>query len=257
MNKYDYSKNDIVKALKFVGIGLGDNIFVHSNVGFFGRLQNALSPSDYYTIFKEAIFEVIGASGTLNFPTFSYSFCRKKTFDIKETPGDCGLLSECARCDREAIRSCDANFSIVALGKNADFFTRDATAYSFGPGSFWNRFHEKNGIFCNLNFDAGSTFIHYVERELGVAYRFDKAFQGNIRLGDELHEGVFYHFCYDLMRPEHTPDFSKFDRVAKSLGHARVANVGRGQIVAISAQDTFKVIQHELTHDQAFLIKGA
>jgi aminoglycoside 3-N-acetyltransferase len=256
MNKYDYSLPSIVNALQRVGITRGSSIFVHSNLGFFGLLQNAIEPFDYYTIFKEAIFDVIGDTGTLVFPTFSYSFCKKEIFDAKNTPGVCGLLSECARLDEHAQRYNDANFSVVALGKNADLFTYDATEYSFGPGSFWDRFLKKNGVFCNFNFDAGSTFIHYVERELSVDYRFDKAFCGVIRSGAVLQERVFYHFCYDLTKPEHGPEFSKFDRKAKSIGLARVANLGRGQIVAISALDTFELIRRELALDGNFLTKG-
>ena len=38
-----------------------------------------------------------------------------------------------------------------------------------------------NKVFCNLNFDAGSTFVHYVERSLKVPYRFDKSFSGIFR----------------------------------------------------------------------------
>ena len=43
------------------------------------------------------------------------------------------------------------------------------------------QFHRLGGKVLNLNFDAGSTLIHYVERELRVPYRFDKSFTGTIR----------------------------------------------------------------------------
>ena len=60
MEKFDYSKNDIIQALLKVGVCKDDNIFVHSNLGFFGKLKDGISKEDYCTTFKEAIFEVIG-----------------------------------------------------------------------------------------------------------------------------------------------------------------------------------------------------
>lgn len=256
MNKYDYSKQDIINSLKKVGINKNDNLFIHSNIGFFGLLESATVPADYYKIFKEAIFEVIGQDGTIVFPTFSYSFCKKEIFDKSSTKSVCGMLSELARLDKDALRSDDANFSVVAIGKYAKFFTDNSPEYSFGPGSFWDKFLKKEGLFCNLNFDSGSTFIHYVERSLKVDYRFDKAFDGVAIKQTNSNNERFYHFCYDLEKQAHAPEFTKFDKKAKELGLAKSANLGRGQIVSISAKDTFDLIKQELDINPSFLTKG-
>lgn len=256
--KFDYSKNDIIKSLKNVGVLPGDNIFIHSNIGFCGRLEDANSPQEFYNIYKEAIFEVITKKGTLVVPTFSYSFCHKKIFDKDNTESTCGFLSEMLRKDPESERSEDANFSISAIGENAKYFTQDAPEYSFGKGSFWEKFIEKDGKFCNINFDlgAGSTLFHYVERELNVAYRFDKPFEGIFKSGNKEEKRVYYHFCYDLEKPNNGPDGTKFDYLAKKIQIAKTANLGKGQIVFISARDTFDLIKKEIEVDPAFLIVG-
>lgn len=261
MNKsssHHYTYNDIVSSLRACGICSGDAIFIHSNVGFFGVLEGAVLPSDFYRMFKQAIFEVIGSEGTLIVPTFSYSFCRKQDFDQKNTPGVCGFLSEQVRLDRDARRSCDANFSVAAIGVKSDFFTNDTDQFSFGPNSFWARFLASRGKFCNFNFDAGSTFIHYVERALKVPYRFDKGFAGSLveKENASSRAAIFYHFCCDLNIPSHAPVFEKFDALAKQQRFAITANLGRGQIVTISAQDTFCLIEQELKRDSNFLIRG-
>ena len=74
MSQFDYSYEDIVKCLKNVGLKNGDKIFIHSNIGFFGKLKDANDSSKYYENFKTAIFEIIGSEGTLVVPTFTYSF---------------------------------------------------------------------------------------------------------------------------------------------------------------------------------------
>lgn len=252
----DYAKQNIIEALKNLGISQGDSLFCHANIGFFGRLEDVKSPKDYYEIFKNAIFEVIGDDGTLVCPTFSYSFCRKQDFDVKNTQGVCGAFSELMKEDETAIRSVDANFSIVAIGKNAQYFTQESPDNSFGENCFWERFLKSEGIFCNFNFDSGSTFIHYVEKCLKVPYRWDKAFEGFVVNGEKKEKRTFYHFVYDLENENHTPDFTKFDKRAKELGFAKTANLGKGQVLKISAKDTFDIIEKQLKITPNFLIKG-
>ncbi len=252
--EYDYSMEDVIQALRKVGVSKGDNIFVHSNIGFWGKLKDAVSKDDYYRILKTAIFEVLGENGTLVAPTFSYSFCWRNVFDKGKTPSVCGFLSEMVRKDPQSLRSDDANFSIAAIGLKAKYFTENAPEHSFGPNCFWQRFLESNGRICNFNFDSASNFIHYVEKLLEVPYRYDKAFKGIYRKNGKEYEGVFYHFVYDLNNPEHVPEFTKFDKKAKEMGLAKVANIGKGQIVSISAKNVVELIRGELPDNPSLLI---
>lgn len=254
--RINYSKQDIIDALIAVGIKKGDHVFCHSQIGFFGLFSGGQTKHDYYQAFKEAIFEIIGKDGTFIVPTFSYSFCKGNVFDVTKTPSVCGFLSEMVMSDSATLRSADANFSVAAIGNLARFFTQEAVEYSFGDDSFWDKFLKTGGVFCNFNFDAASTFIHYVERTLNVPYRFDKGFEGVSLINGTARHRIFYHFCYDLDKVQHRPDFTKFDKKAKELGLAKVANLGRGQIVMISAQDAFDLIQSEYHKDPCFLIKG-
>lgn len=256
MNKYDYSYDDIVKCLKEVGLVNGDKIFIHSNLGFFGKLKDSSSSEDYYKKFKNAITEIIGKSGTMIVPTFSYSFTNNDIFDPNKTPSACGIFSEMVRKDPEAIRSLDPNFSISAIGSDAKFFTENSPDHSFGPNSFWDRFLKKNGKICNFNFDSGSTFFHYVEKTLNVPYRYDKKFSGTILLNKKNIETTQIHFVFDHDKKNLWPNFEKFHQKAKNLGLVKIVNLGKGQITCISVKDTFVLIQNELKNDPAFLING-
>ena len=256
MSKFDYIYDDIKTSLKQTGLKKNDNIFIYSNLGFFGKLKNAQLKEDYCSAFKNAFLEIIGEEGTLIAPTFSYSFCNNEIFDPLSTPSICGIFSEFLRCDKKSIRSRDANFSIAAIGKNAKTFTENSPEKSFGENSFWQKFLDYDGKFCNLNFDCGSTFIHYVEREIHVPYRYDKPFSGILSENSKRIQCTFYHFVYDLKKTNHMPDFTKFDQVAKKQKVARIANLGKGQIVTISAKESFNLIQTEIKKNPAFLIKG-
>lgn len=253
--KSSYSKEDISEALRSIDIRENDNVFIHSNIGYFGVLAQANNVNDYADYFIDSIFEVIGKKGTLIVPTFSYSFCRGESYDMIRTPGVCGLLSEAVRTDPRAARSDDANFSVAAIGWLADYFTKDAPEYSFGRNSFWNRFLNSSGKIANFNFDAGSTFIHYVEKSLNVPYRYDKGFKGVSIEGSESIQKIFYHFVYDLNKPQNAPNFTKFHEKSIQTGIARKTNLGRGQIIMVTAQDTFELIKKELKEDPCFLTK--
>ena len=250
----EFTQNDIINSLRELGIAFGDHIFIHSNIGFFGKLAAANNEHDVYLAFKNALHELVGKEGTVVHPTFSYSFCKGQNFDPNATPGVCGMLSEMARQDADYTRSHDPNFSITASGKLANFFTKNPDNHSFGKNSFFARFMEKGGVFVNFNFDAASTFVHYVERELQVEYRWDKAFEGEIIANGKAEKATFYHYVRDLAKPEHAPVFTKFDAKAKQLNLAKTVNLGRGQIVSISAKNTFDLIQKTLKTEPDFLI---
>jgi len=256
MKKSDYSKKDIVDALIKVGIDRSDNLFIHSNLGFFGIPENEIDAVSISRMFKNAIFDVIGSDGTLVVPVFSYSFCNEKIFDKQNTASVCGMFSEYVRKDQDAQRSDDANFSIAAIGKNANYFTKNADQHSFGENSFWNRFLKLDGKICNFNFDSASTFIHYVEKKLNVNYRFDKLFSGTSIVNGVETPMSFYHFVSDLNKPQDGPDFVKFHKKAIDLGICKTANLGKGQIVSISAKNAFELIAKEILTNPNFLTKG-
>jgi aminoglycoside 3-N-acetyltransferase len=249
-----YSKDDIVRGLRDVGVAKGSDVFIHSNLGFFGRMVGAGKAEDYCKCFKDAIFEVIG-DGTLIVPTYSRSFFLKQVFDKRTSTGFCGLFSEYIRTDSLSLRSSDPNFSVAAIGRDAVFFTSYPSTYSYGGDCFWKRFLDRNGIICNFNLDAGSSLVHYIEREQKVNYRFDKHFEGRIVVGGKEQPAVYSHFVYDVDQCHMKPNFAFFMSEAEKMNMVKKANLGRGQIVSISAQDTRNVVIAGLKRDPYFLME--
>lgn len=253
----DYTRSDIVDSLRAVGIEKGDSVFSHSNLGFFGQLEACTSKEEYCDAFYSAIRDVIGESGTFVVPTFTYSFTDGDFFDPSETESDMGMLSEYIRSHPESIRSSDPNFSIAAIGAKAEYFTKNPPSHSFGQNSFWERFLAVQGKFCNFNFDSASTFLHYVERCLDVPYRWDKPFAGTLRQGKSEQRRVFYHYVRDLQSDDYAPNFEAFDKYASEEGVIKIKDLGKGQVVMVSAQDTYEITETGYLEDQSFLISGS
>jgi len=78
------AEEDITDAMEKVGCRQGDVIFVHADVGVFGKLL-CLDRKDFLGSICDAIKKSVGAAGTVIMPTFTYSFCKNELFDIKDS----------------------------------------------------------------------------------------------------------------------------------------------------------------------------
>lgn len=254
-----YKEADILTALQAVNIRQGDHIFIHSDMAALGLIEGAKTRQDYFQAFRRTTETAVGQTGTVVYPTFSNSFCKGEDFDPKTTKGGCGLLSELARKEASYIRSADPNFSITAKGAMAEYFTEKSPAYTFGEDAFFSRFLAKKGVFINFNFHPGFTwltFIHHIERELDVAYRWDKPFHGNLMIEGKKQEATYYHYVRDLDKEAHLPDLTQFNALAKQEGWLKSAPLGTGYVVALTAENITDLIKKYIDRYPGFLIKG-
>ena len=256
MMRPDYTKEDLVEALRAAGLRAGDVIFSHSNVGVFGVPPCLCKNASVYELWRDAMMEVIGKQGTWVLPTFSYSFCHSEVFDPKNTPGVCGLLSEEMRRDPDSVRSEDANFSVVAVGAHAERLTMDASPWTFDGDCFFARFLGLGGKFVNMNVHPATTFIHYVEAQNHVPYRWHKAFEGMMVLDGQMEKRTYYHFVRDMERHDCEVDFSRFNKTAYDTGAAVDVPIGKGRLTCISAVDTKTIVDSNLSVNMSFLIRG-
>lgn len=253
---YNYTVDDFKEALVNADIKAGDNVFIHSNIGAFGLLKDANNATSYCSSLLEALISVIGSNGTVVVPAFSYSFFNKTTFDFKNTKSVCGVFSEYIRTLPQSYRNIDPNFSVAAIGKKAKELTKGIVFNSFDKNSFFDRFLNCSGKICNFNLDAASTYIHYVEKSLNVPYRFDLGFNGTILYNNAELKCRFYHFASPIDTNKFRANFTKFDNYVRNNNISKTSNVGKGQIVSISAENTYNVIKKQLQINSDFLING-
>lgn len=100
-------------------LAFGDLVYVHSGMDGLN-----LAFPFYRILFL--IQEIIGAGGTVVFPTYpnhrisSYEWLKQgNVFDIRRTPSYTGILTEFARRQRKAIRSLHPTKSVCAIGPAA------------------------------------------------------------------------------------------------------------------------------------------
>ena len=253
MRDYNYNRADFAEALRSVGAKTGDILFSHSNIGYFGYPAEGKSSNIACQTIFDAVFDVIGDTGTLVVPAFTYSFARGQDFDIQHTPSTMGIFAEWVRHHPDGMRSQDPLFSVVAVGHRAREMVHNVPMNCFGEDSFWERFYKVDGLIANFNFDTGSTYIHYIERCLNVPYRYEKPFTGNIIGGgvSRPERAIFY--CRDMTNPDTDASFEYLDEIAMRDGVVKLARVGRGEIKGIRAQAKYRYIADTLTREPWFL----
>lgn len=118
------SEKDFTEILtEHLGLKSGMVVYVHSSVD---RLNLGFP---FYRILS-LLREVIGAGGTVLFPTYpnlrmsSYEYLlRGGGFDVRRTPSYTGLLNEFARRQRGSVRSLHPTKSVCAIGPLAEELT--------------------------------------------------------------------------------------------------------------------------------------
>ena len=252
---HDYTGIEIRNILSEVGIANGDTLYCHSNIGLFGLINGYQSKEQVCEEFYNAIFDIIGQKGTLIVPTYTNSFSNNQIFDAKNTASKMGVFAEWVRLNSEGIRSLDPAYSVTAIGAKSNYYSDNIANNSLSEGSVFDRILTNNAKILCLN-HPGCTFIHFVERELKVPYRFDKTFNGGQLIdGNIVNQNwtIWVRYLSDD-KLIHSP--TKFVKYIKNKSLAKFSNLGRGEILSISASKVFDAVRLGLDDDPWFLISA-
>lgn len=156
-----------------------DVLYIHTDLNF-GSPNPSLNRVDILEILYNQILE-LGVK-TIFFPTYTFSFCNKENYDPINTKCYMGALNEYARKQKGVLRSLDPLMSVCVLGKDLTPAT-DIKAESIGLGSTFDLLSQMRNVkylFLGPRLGSCFTFMHYLEWKVGVPYRYDRVFHGNI-----------------------------------------------------------------------------
>jgi len=178
-------------------------------------------------------FEKVLASGALVIPTFTYSWCNGESFDPNrsECP-DVGAYAQEAWKDNRFIRNNNPNFSVAVMDNTDDGVVKneicDAITSStcFGTGSvfekMWQISLDRPGyilLFGGAHNDVvfRTTFLHMVEEQVGVPYRYNKYFFNPEDKNDKVGQYVRYltREEYELQNNNFPPPNLEFPIISK------------------------------------------
>ncbi len=132
------------------------------------------SPNRLITLLQEKVTR----TGTLLFPTYSWDFCHGEGFDYFKTIPRTGGLGRAALAMPDFRRTQHPMYSFAVWGKDAAQLCSMTNKSSFGKDSPFGYLYEKNvdHLMIDLPFTKGYTFVHYIEEEVQVPYRYMKDF---------------------------------------------------------------------------------
>ncbi len=136
------TKQDIISALKALGIKSGDSVMVHSSFKSFGYVDGGAE-----TVIG-AFLSVLTEEGTLVMPAFTQEhFSNAYETWHMDKKSDVGYLTEYFRKREDTLRSDQATHSVCACGKLAKYFTETH-----------GHIHKRDGIYGDTPFSADSPF---------------------------------------------------------------------------------------------------
>ena len=177
-----------------LGVTKGDTLFITADlmkVGYSRKGRKNIY-SDWVKVFNE----VLGEEGTFMTVSFSksyplFSFDKQKPFDNKVST-DSGALSKALLDNENSIRSSHPTNSYVAVGKNAEFLTKDHNekSFSYDPTKKMLDLGGKNLMLGTIDEKNAPMVFHYVQQLLGYTLKdplsgltgcFYKDTEGNLR----------------------------------------------------------------------------
>jgi aminopeptidase-like protein/aminoglycoside N3'-acetyltransferase len=258
----DYGWTNIVDGLKRVGIRRGDIVFFQVSHLTLGLVECGSSGQEVCEFLYSAMREVIGPEGTMLLPAFSFSFYRNEDFDVQSTAGIQGAWSsslefiEYFRLLPGVVRSADPILSVAGLGARAEELLTRLPNSSFGTDCLYERLMKSEGKICGIGIGlADSPFVHYVEEIVGVPFRYKKLFTGRIvQNGKQSKYGWIS--SVPIQAANGLPDGTRLEKMARSEGRCRVAEVGLGEVVSIDSRTFYQLITREIARDPWITAQG-
>ncbi len=258
----NHSVTDLVDGLKLTGLRPGDIVFFQVSHLKLGAVECGSSVKEVCELLFSAMRDVIGPEGTMLLPAFSFSFPENEDFDSQATPSIQGEWSssleflEYFRSLPGVVRSADPIFSVAGLGPMAEKLLTRLPNTSYGKDCLHERLMKAGGKICGLGAGlAEAPFVHYVEETMGVPFRYKKLFTGRIAQNGKLSEQGWIS-SVPIQAANGLPDGTRLEKMARSEGRCRVANVGLGEIVSIDCSSFYELISREIARDPWITAQG-
>jgi aminoglycoside 3-N-acetyltransferase len=251
-------REEIIEALKKVGIKKGDIILVHSALSKIGRIDGEKEGNEYLNILLKAFFSIIGKRGTLVVPAFFYEYGRYGTaYDMRRSPvsSELGVFARYIAGLPEAVRSTNPITALAAIGAQAEYICGGGTGSSFGVDSPWDRLYKSNDkmVFLGIYLRA-MTFIHYVEHMVGVPHLYNKYSTVPILKNGR---AVKLSVCSQVRYLDFGIEYDALKNTFRfeKAGLVNKAKIGSGIVRCLSCKEFFEFAKEKVKKDNFYFLK--
>jgi len=234
---FHYTKQDLKDAFCALGLAEGRMVFIHVSLGRLGYSELGRTIEDSCQVLLESLREVVGESGTIFVPTYTYSIGRNEVFDVQKTPSSIGEFTEFFRKQPNVVRSADPMLSVAGIGPKAGKILRNLPRTCYGVDSVYDRLYNEGALLLTIGLGVHwATCIHYIEEYFNIPFRFKKLFTGIIREDGVERRETWSYFAAPLV-DNCAPNGIPLEKRMKELGVCRTRLVGRGEVWVIEFRD--------------------
>ena len=244
---------DVAAAMRQAGVSPTDWVMLHGDAGVAAQLRSIEAARRLPHLLQQLVDFM--ACGTLLVPAFSYSFTKGEDFDAAHTPGNVGQFSEVFRSLPGVQRTRHPIFSLAAIGAGTPEVMNARLDDCFGPGTVFDLLNQHDAKIVCLGCDFSRiTFVHYVEQRYGVAYRYSKAFSGQL-IDDGQATPLTTQYLVRDLAIQSSCDLRWLKAEAIRRGVLKMGEVGRFPVTAISARQFLSLAFELLKQDEHALIE--
>lgn len=258
------SKLDLTDVLKAVGVESNDTLMVHSRLFRLGHVNKGIDRESFVRPFIETMMEAVGPRGTVIYPTFTTKdFFANGYFSVRDTKSGTGILSEEVRKRADALRIPHPAYSVAVMGMNKERFLSSNFKKCFGKDSFFDLLHKENmrsgkvkfltiGVACP---PTAITYVHHIEKEMMVPYRYDKIMKGVLMNSDEAVPVEVEMFVRD-QDSEVIYDGDRCWKLWLENDIAVVRPLGDSFVCLVSEKNLYEITSTAISKDEDFLCLG-
>ena len=242
------------QALRAVGAQDADVLFIHSDLTF-GMPDMTRSRQEIMAGMLQAVLAL--GVGTVCVPTFTFSFPNGRDYDVRRSRSRMGAFNEYLRKQPQAVRSVDPLMSVALLG-DKQYLVKDIGHESVGRDGTFDLLHREPGrvkfLFLGVRPAACFTYTHYMEYQLQVPYRYNRAFTGTITDAD----GHTYRDTYQLyvryagVEPTSRDDF---EQLLLRTGAMQKATCGDGKVYCVEESDAYEAFMEQMRQNINYILE--
>jgi aminoglycoside N3'-acetyltransferase len=183
----------MLKLIERLGLGHGDSVLVSSDLRRIASRAAKNKERFKPDAFIDGLLEIIGAEGTLLFPTYNWDFRKGVAFDWKTSPCMTGALGKAALARADFTRTVHPIYSFAVCGRDAELLFDMKNTSSFGADGPFGYLHKNSkALIIDVSFGESVTFAHYVEERVGTPYRSMRYFTADCKGPDGVTEQRTY-----------------------------------------------------------------
>jgi aminoglycoside 3-N-acetyltransferase len=228
-------------------------ILVHTDIARLDRkiFRNLESVSEITNSAINYLSE-IAKSREIWLPAFNYSFAESRIFDVLNDVSDVGIINETLRTYENFKRSEIPIFSLIRnQSEPLQIGLNNTVTKPFGSnGEFAEIFNLKGDIiFFGAHFHS-LTYLHRVEEEAGIKYRYLKHFLGEVQIGD-IRKKVDLAF---LVRPKGLNLQYDWEKMYLEISRAKLISALGHNVFSINVSELHDFLLQRILVDELWML---